>query len=68
MNDKKKAKMNPLRFAIGCIVCALLGAAPMVIGSLLDWDIALMVVIMVVVSAPLAATAFTLINRVKNED
>ena len=68
MDNKMKAKMNPLRFAISCIVCAVLGAAPMVVGNLLDWDIWLMVIIMVIVSAPLATTAFTLINRVKNED
>ena len=67
MSDRKKLRINPLRLIISCIICAVLGAAPMVIGNLRDWDIVLMVFIMVAVSAPLATTAFNLINRVKNE-
>ena len=68
MNDKKKVKTTPLRFIISCIICAVLGAAPFVIGSFLEWDIILSVILMIVVSATISTAAFTFINRAKEND
>jgi len=65
MNDKKKLTITPVRFIISCIICAVLGAAPFVIGSFLEWSIGLSVLIMVIVAAPISTAAFNLINRIK---
>ena len=67
MSDKKKVKITPVRFIISCIICAALGAAPFVIGNILEWDIVLSVVLMVVVAAPISTAAFSFINRTKED-
>ena len=68
MNDKKKLTITPMRFIISCIICAVLGAAPFVIGSFMECDITISVVLMIVVSAPISTAAFTFINRAKDND
>ena len=65
MSDKKKIAITPARFIVSCIICAVLGAAPFVIGSFLEWGVVLSVVLMVIVAAPISTAAFTFINRTK---
>jgi len=63
MNEKPESKTKLVRLVISCIICAVLGAAPFVVGNILDWDIIVSVILMVVVSAPLSTTAFSILNK-----
>jgi len=61
MNEKSKTKL--IRLVISCIICAVLGAAPFVVGSILEWDIIVSIILMVVVAAPLSTTVFSILNK-----
>jgi len=64
MNDQGNSKTNPVKFIVCCIIFAVLGVAPFIIGNIFEWDtVVLSVVIMIVVSAPLSTAIFNRIYR-----
>jgi len=63
MNDQGNSKTNPVKFILCCIIFAVLGVAPFIIGNIFEWDTVLSVVIMIVVSAPLSTAIFNRICR-----